>query len=225
MIKYIDRYYLNGEMYGIKFASPSRLPAEYQEVEYIESSWTQWIDTWVIPNQDTVSQIKVRFIAFSWNVVFGYNQSSDNDQTDYRFFTGYAYADGTIRSPWRCVFDIPINQRIETAENTFTIDTDYNLEVGNFYVKDLDTETNIWTWTPTSSFIWTTTITLDHCAANNQNSSSRWYSVVINDWVDDVLNLVPCYRKSDDVIWMYDTINNQFYTNSGSWDFTKWPNI
>ena len=36
---------------------------------------------------------------------------------------------------------------------------------------------------------------------------------------------VPCYRKSDSVIGMYDLVNNQFYINAGTGTFTKGANI
>ena len=35
------------------------------------------------------------------------------------------------------------------------------------------------------------------------------------------LNLIPCYRKQDDVIGMYDSVSDTFYTNSGTGSFTK----
>jgi len=34
----------------------------------------------------------------------------------------------------------------------------------------------------------------------------------------------PCYRKSDNVIGMYDTVTKAFFVNSGSGTFTKGPN-
>ena len=34
-------------------------------------------------------------------------------------------------------------------------------------------------------------------------------------------NFLACYRKSDGVIGMYDTVNNEFYTNAGTGTFTK----
>jgi hypothetical protein len=40
-----------------------------------------------------------------------------------------------------------------------------------------------------------------------------------------VRNFIPCYRKSDNVIGMYDVINDAFYTNSGTGTFIKGPNI
>ena len=39
------------------------------------------------------------------------------------------------------------------------------------------------------------------------------------------LNLIPCYRISDTVIGMYDTVSNTFYTNAGSGSFTKGVDI
>lgn len=35
------------------------------------------------------------------------------------------------------------------------------------------------------------------------------------------LNLIPCYRKQDNVIGMYDSVSDTFYTNSGTGSFTK----
>lgn len=36
-----------------------------------------------------------------------------------------------------------------------------------------------------------------------------------------IRNMIPCYRKSDGEIGMYDTINNIFYTNFGTGSFLK----
>lgn len=38
---------------------------------------------------------------------------------------------------------------------------------------------------------------------------------------EDVFNPVPCYRKSDNVIGMYDTVKGKFYTNQGTGRFTR----
>jgi hypothetical protein len=43
-------------------------------------------------------------------------------------------------------------------------------------------------------------------------------------WLRDnqlLLDLVPCYRKSDNEIGMYDLVNDTFYTNASSGTFTK----
>lgn len=39
------------------------------------------------------------------------------------------------------------------------------------------------------------------------------------------LHLVPCYRKSDSVVGMYDMVSGTFYTNSGSGSFTAGSDV
>lgn len=40
-----------------------------------------------------------------------------------------------------------------------------------------------------------------------------------------VLDLVPCYRKSDGEIGMYDLVSNTFFTNAGTGTFTKGADV
>lgn len=184
------------------------LPSEYQEVEYIASSWTQRIDTWVIPTQNTISQIKFRNLASTWNVIYWmYNW---NDSTDYRFFNASTYA----------YFDMWSGRINNTTSNTIAVWTDYELELWNFYVKNLSTWTNILSWTAQWSYTWWRTITLNY-SNNSWASQNRWYYVKIRDWQTQVRYFIPCYRKSDNVIWLYDLVEWTFYTNQGTWTFTK----
>lgn len=39
------------------------------------------------------------------------------------------------------------------------------------------------------------------------------------------MELIPCYRKADNVVGLYDTISNNFLTNSGSGTFVAGPNV
>ena len=191
---------------------PTKLPLAYQEVEYIESSWTQRIDTWVIPTQNTISQIKFRNLAYTWDVIYWmYNWS---DSTDYRFFNASTYA----------FFDMWSGRINNSTSNTIAVWTDYELELWNFYVKNLSIWTNILSWTAQWSYTWWRTITLNNYN-NSTYSQNRWYYVKIRDWQTLVRDFVPCYSKSDNVIWMYDLVNDQFYINSWTWTFTKWPNV
>ena len=62
---------------------------------------------------------------------------------------------------------------------------------------------------------------------SNTSSSAnlRLYGCNVSQWDDPYLELVPCYRKSDWVVWMYDLVNDVFYTNQWDWAFTKWPPV
>lgn len=42
---------------------------------------------------------------------------------------------------------------------------------------------------------------------------------------NDVFNPVPCYRRADGVIGMYDTVSKTFFTNQGTGSFTKGEDI
>ena len=55
------------------------------------------------------------------------------------------------------------------------------------------------------------------------NLKASVYYVKITDKSSGVIvrNLVPCYRKIDSTLGMYDVVNNVFYTRTGSGSFTK----
>lgn len=197
-----------------------RLPSAYQQVEYIESSGTQWIDTGVTATQNTKSQIKFMSLEYTWDVIYWmYNW---NDNADYRLFNGYNWTPASSNIG-ACIFDFN-SSRIESGTGVLNTNQIFELELGNYYVKDISTWTNIVSWTAISSYTSSRTITL-----NNYNNSTypktRWYYVKIRDWDTLVRDFVPCYRESDWVIWLYDLVNSTFYTNSWSWTFTKWQDI
>ena len=52
-----------------------------------------------------------------------------------------------------------------------------------------------------------------------------YYFKWLNSNNELVLDLVPCYRKSDNEIGMYDLVYDTFYTNQGSGTFTKGSDV
>ena len=52
-------------------------------------------------------------------------------------------------------------------------------------------------------------------------SSMKLYYFKIYDNGIPIRSFVPCYRKSDNVIGLYDTITNEFYVNKGKGNFIK----
>ena len=57
--------------------------------------------------------------------------------------------------------------------------------------------------------------------ANDLGFNGKIYDFSISKNGTEIHHLVPCYRKSDDVIGFYDVITDTFYTNAGSGNFTK----
>lgn len=195
----------------------SRLPNDYQEVEYIQSSWTQYINTWYIPNWNS----KVEFEYFDkWTmnwVWFGaYNNSSSRED----------------RSFW-------LYQNHVAWQNQFYIHYSSNTQV--WWPASLKTSAKIildkwtlyidWTLMYTKSVLSFTSpntlyfLTWHWSSTQDQRMSAKIRYLKIYDNETKVRDMIPCYRKSDNVIWMYDLVNNTFYTNSWSWTFTKGDNI
>ena len=42
---------------------------------------------------------------------------------------------------------------------------------------------------------------------------------------EPLLELIPCYRKSDNVIGLYDMVGGTFYINNGTGTFTKGDDV
>ena len=188
--------------------TPPRIPSAYQEVEYIESSWTQYINTWVKASNTLSTELVMRpnMSYTSEYAIFGDAWSADalflmEYQWRYRLHNWGNY--------WDFANVTDEKTTIETTPTWITINgVSYSLTAGSSYSNN-----NIRlfaTW-------------------DGSNTSKRWrfkvYSFKIeNNWTP-VRDLVPCYRIADDVIWMYDLVNDAFYINSWTWTFTKWPDV
>lgn len=175
-----------------------RLPAEYQEVEYIQSSRTQVINTWVIPTTQTyTAELEVE---------------STQSGAEYWAFGIW----GTTGFRW-------------WQDSSWHWDTSYwaSYEPSsyNLNTKTKITMSNSWKWTSTDTAIWLFGMWENGDYANNRKWAYKiYYCKIFNNWIL-IRDFIPCYRKSDNVIWMYDLVNDVFYTNSWSWTFTKWSDV
>jgi len=197
----------------------SRLPAEYQEVEYIESSWTQWIDTWLNA-----------WIWYRINMKIYTSSNSIADQTviwwNANTNTEAIYCWLNYSSSYNSIYRWYNSQWFD-ANNTIAVWNTYEIEsiIRNWTQKLTVNWTVKFTWSLSLSWTWT-----NHMAIFSRRWSNyaliKLYSMQIYNSSDTLVrNFVPCYRKQDAVIWLYDLVNNQFYINSWTWTFTKWANI
>lgn len=190
------------------------------EIEYLESTGTQWIDTGIIPTINTKSQIKFCNLNATGAVIFGYN--TGDDHIDYRLFN---YSSNLY-------FDIPGNQSFISEGNRLTSDTYkininsiYELELGNFYVKDLTTNNIIVNSTPCNNFgEINNSITLNAGYENYSTyviSSNKWYYVKIYENNTLILNLIPV--RIGQIGYMYDKVSGQLFGNQGTGNFVLGP--
>ena len=201
------------------FIKPSDLPNEYQTVEYIQTTGTQYIDS-KVPLRRGLK------ILVDWIY-----QDADS---------GNSYTGGHIGSPgnrW-----LIGSQRLKTyyfAVGTGNVPTEF--EYGSRDVieacwKDKDSyiKVNGVESTKYNYEMYTLgeepTYTYYMGATNRNGSASLKPKLTIYGWKfyqDDMLirDFVPCYRKSDGEIGMYDLVNNVFYTNDGTGTFEKGKNV
>jgi hypothetical protein len=181
-----------------------RIPSAYQEVEYIESSWTQKIST----GYNTNSSIKIE-------TDFMTTSSSGNQVLFWTTYWSWAWYDClAFRSSswfeawawwWNVIF------------YNFSINTKHTLEY------TLSSATLDWTTRTYSRSSAGYELTIFY--GNWKWWHARVYSFKIYTWTTLERDFVPCYRKLDSVIGLYDLVNDVFYTNSWSWAFTKWQDV
>lgn len=190
----------------------TKLPSEYQEVEYIESTGTQYIDTGYKANNNSSVEIEVSdmVVIDRYVAIFGAREGGLNQfwcfftQNTHIINAGYNNQTST---------GVLINNytKINLDKNKFFVNDELKFE---FEKQDFSCNYNLYLF----------------CVNNlgsvqYLNNSVRIYSCKIYDNNNLVRDFVPCYRKSDNVIGMYDLANNIFYTNSGTGDFLKGADI
>ena len=203
----------NGKTFNGVWTSKGRLPSEYQEVEYIESSGTQYIDT-NLQNGDNIGyKLRLSLKEYSSEKCIVGGQGSSG-----------ALALFTYSSKFYPYWNTGKTTSLTVANDTI-YDIDFNYKADRKFTVN---ESNLLTLDTTSG----ATTTSNHkvylfsgYAWTQYGASIKMYSCEITNGSNVVRNFIPCYRKSDNVIGMYDTVNDVFYTNAGSGSFTKGADI
>jgi hypothetical protein len=209
----------------------ARLPSAYQEVEYIENNGTAYILTWLNIKDWYRNQMKVRFLVAAnadtypwiswwylwadswlpwWHGRFYLNWLQTNWKLNYWYLSSYwdiwswlaTWTDYEIDYSW-----ISWNAFVKLNWNTLQSSS-------ATYSTSLQWQAPIWWWAHMDL---------------NQYWANPWIRIYYSQFYNSAWTLardfIPCYRKSDNIIGMYDLVNDQFYTNSWTWTFTKWPDV
>lgn len=172
-------------------------------VEYIESTGTQWIDTNIYPTSQTTVKIKFNMTAPTGGIIVGfYNNEGDS----FRFFnySNNAYLDYGSGAGYN---------RINGG--TVASGTIYNIEFGNRYVKNIDTNTNIISGTAVSFSDKTTSIGVFGDSTDQDKASGKIYYLKI--YINNILarDFIPVL-DSNNVPCLYDKISKTYFYNSGT---------
>ena len=201
-------------------ASDYMFPPAYKKVEYIQSSsswsseWTNWqrIATWITPTNTT--KIELKLSNFTQNgsfAIFGSDQSwwtrwFTSISRSCEFWSTYTFDDWTWSTRVICDWWTHV---VELSQSWYVVD----------WVNKVTPSSVSFTWVELQLFCMNRNWTM------REYSGYRIYYCKIRDNWNLVREFIPCYRKSDNVIWLYDKVNDVFYTNKWYWSFTKWPDL
>lgn len=211
---------------GLSLWSAEKIPSEYQEVEYIKAGASVGAYINLGFTFDTAATIKLGLYFTSDVATAAYPFGAAENSGKYRCMISaphdggaYIYGYGSTGSAYQPV-------RVNGTKNSLN-EVEYAIKSGKISVS---AKPSGHTLTNTSvSYTMTSNLYL---FAQNYNGSARWggarqiHYFRYYDKTDTlVCDLVPCYRKSDGVIGMYDTVRKIFLTNAGTGSFTKGADI
>lgn len=191
--------------------STRKLPSEYQEVEYVKvSSAGPYIDTGVKSSSTAYFEITAK-----------YDDTPGNNHGIFGTMHGGQYVinswDGTS---YLCAGSD--NGNLSSAEQLQK--HDYKADDTGIYIDETRKGNVNWSSAQNSkNYHLFAFIYQDDTIYKTANA--RIYSCKI--WTGGFLvrNLIPCYRKADNVIGFYDINNDEFLTNDGTGSFEKGANV
>ena len=195
------------------------LPKEYQQVEYLESTHNEYIDTNVYIDLTTRVEIDAQFLKYyHWddnNVNFLAGVRDYNGGIKGRFEIAYGktsqkvYLNMGDTTNTRILTDITCDFKrhkyiADAVSKTMTMDNGILLS----YIENNTIENWVTSTAPFRLF--------------GSSFSTRYLSVMkmygVKFYKNDVLvgDYIPCYRKADNAAGLYDLVNSKFFIGKGN---------
>ena len=194
--------------------TPSVLPDGYVELEYVESSGSQWVDTGVYPGGSTRVTADVEILkSTSVSGIFGGRSGDQNSggrfslwAIDQVFRTDYGTSATRVR--------VPADGRhaIDKSGPVTTIDgTTVQVEQASF---------------SSAGSLYLFTNNEGSAGPDSRGASMRLYSCSVSqDGTAPSREFIPARRESDGAVGLYDRIGAKFYGNVGSGAFVAGPDV
>lgn len=200
------------------------VPTEYQKVEYIESNGSAYFETSVLFPLNFTAKCKCYKASASSEkarVAFGCGSDSEADlggcfysTTNTRFGSYVKAVDIQLYS--QDLYDYPVELELNVNAENMTANVNAKIN-GNSYTNSANINNTVYSGKPIRVFYSALFAAFD----------GRIYALEVTDnsTRQVILNLVPVYRKSDNVVGMYDTVHSVFYQSRTAQPFTKGGDI
>ena len=190
------------------------MPSRYQEVEYIENTGTQYIDTGYVPNPNTEIETKLKVVEWatsSYGGVFGSRTSNHS-------------ADSFIL----CREGSNNNCRLEIDTNHYTIITNMNegvdclikITATKFNCNGIDFNIDMSAIVPNGKNLYLFgTNENNHLETVYGSCHIRQYPFKISENGAIKRNFIPVYDTETQKYGMWESVQGKFYGNAGTGDF------
>lgn len=189
----------------------SDLPDIYQQVEWIGNTGSSYIDSGIISDNMTAFSFEAKFntntLSNTWNTVFmdAWHTGLTLGRGGNVIFNNYPYKyenNSNILVHNNNIYEFAGNQSYLIVDGV-----QYSTQSKTDYDK-LNYSMQIF-------------------KQNNSTNYGRISLYYLRFYDNNVLvaNFIPCYRKNDGVIGLYDSVNKNFHTNLGSGTFTKGADV
>ena len=203
---------VGGDFYTTPTVTP--LPDGYTQLEYIQSSGTQYIDTGYKPNSSTKLTATLQFVSSSSGNKFCFGARTSNSVG--RFSLGYSFgSSGSWFFGYNTTVPNVTSAVSPTGKTSVIIDKNV-CTVGGYSATASQ-----------STFSCAQNLVLfadNEGGTIGQNGSIKLYDCSIYDNGVLIRNFIPA-RNSSGTLGLYDTVNGAFYTNAGSGTFTAGADI
>lgn len=195
--------YVNGEKLTgtMEVTSGGGLSSDYQQVEYIESTGTQYIDTGVCP------------VAGSHTALVNYTLTDAVKGREQ-----WAFGQWYISNGWRCG-----GYTNSYGTNTQNTSCGFNYTTGGVGTKVLGMSVKCPITSEYPMYLFA-----QQSGGNAEYldvSRFKIYECKIWENQNMIRDFIPCYRKIDNIAGMFDLVNNVFYTNNGTGEFILGPKV
>jgi hypothetical protein len=198
------------------------LPDEYTQLEYIESSGTQYIDTGLKGNGTTKVHINARYYTTTSAGGSGRIFGSRDAAAVNAFAVGSASGTASTNSTVAFFFG---NQSYLVTDKPIILDEWLDI----VFDKTTHNINGVDYGDPYNDETFETPQTLKIFGFDNSGTMGVGYVDIAycQLWNNNILvrNFIPAKRNSDNVIGMYDTVSDRFFTNQGTGNFIAGPNV
>ena len=196
---------------GVVLWKKAPSPSEYTQLEYIESTGTQWIDTGIATSNNDLG-FMLEAMPLTSSDVYPMGSRATNGGT--RFFGIRSQSSANFSYGWSTYLSASASQSYVDVRTTMSLNwlNSKKVTIGDdsadlSTVADVANGRNITLFGVNGQLLW----------------KGRIYRAQISEGNEIIANFIPVMRNSDSKVGMRDTVTGQFFTNAGTGEFIASP--